>query len=111
MELRGYTNFLYHFISKMPPVYMLKINNSQNILKPQITYYARGSISENVPLKYIRDWTICKMTFPGGKLENKSLNWPFLKFQQKIRNYLATIRRARSIRAIFRRELGLISFV
>lgn len=92
----------------MPPMYMLRINRSNDFLNPQISYYGKGMDFNQVPLNIIVEWTICKMTFPGGNPKIKSLNLPFIRFQQRIRNYFRVLRRVRSIRFLLCRELGLV---
>ena len=92
----------------MPPMYMLRINRSNDFLNPQISYYGNGMDFNQVPLHTITEWTLCKMIFPEGKPEIKSLNLPFIRFQQRIRNYFLVLRRVRSIRFLLRRELGLV---
>ena len=93
----------------MAPVYMLKVNRSKDLLNPQITYYAQGMNIEHIPLNHIERWTICKMTFPRGSLVIKSLNLVFIRFQQRLRDYLRFLRRVRSIRFLLRRELGKVN--
>lgn len=86
---------------------MLKINRSKNLLNPQISYYAQGMNFNSIPLDTVIRWTICKMTFPGGNLCIKSLNLPFIRFQQRIKDYFLLLRRVRNIRFLLRREIGL----
>lgn len=87
---------------------MLKLNRSNDFLKHQISYYAQGMNFTNVPLADIVNWTICRMTFPNGNLQIKSLNLPFIRLQQRFRNYFLLLRRVRNIRFLLRREVGLI---
>jgi len=107
MVARCYMNFLYPFTSKMSPIYMLKINRSKNFLNPQISFYAQGIDFTNIPLNTATEWTICKMTFPGGNSEILCLNFAFIRFQKRCRNYFRLLRRVRNIRFLLRRELGL----
>jgi hypothetical protein len=86
---------------------MLKLNRSKDLLNPQISYYAQGMSFTNVPFDTVIRWTICKMTFPRGNLSIKSLNLPFIRFQQRIRSYFLLLRRVRNIRFLLRREIGL----
>lgn len=92
----------------MPPIYMLRINRSKDLLNPQISYYAQGMNFEHVSLMNVERWTICKMTFPRGGLLTKSLNLVFIRFQQKIRDYFRLLRRVRNIRFLLNRETGLL---
>ena len=91
----------------MPPIYMLKINRSKDLLNPQISYYAQGMNFNTIPFDTVIRWMLCKMTFPGGNLCIKSLNLPFIRFQRRVKNYLRLLRRVRSIRFLLRREIGL----
>ena len=100
-------NFLYPFISKMGPIYMLKLNRSTDPLKPQDSYYAQGMSAQCISLENVIHWSILKIEFPLGSPVIKSLNRPFLAFQRKCQTYLRLLRRVRNIRNLRRRELGL----
>jgi hypothetical protein len=89
-------------------MYMLKVNRSKDFLNPQISYYGQGMDFLLVPLDTIREWTICKITFPGGNPHTVSLNLPFTRFQLRLRNYFRLLRRVRNMRFLLRREVGLL---
>jgi hypothetical protein len=108
MEARCYVNFLYLFISNMAPIYMLRINRSKDLLNPQISFYSQGMSFVNIPLTNISQWTLCRMSFPGGNVVIESLNSHFIRFQQILRNYFRLLRRVRNIRFLLNREVGLL---
>ena len=90
----------------MSPLYMLKLNKSSDRSKPQISYYGQGISAQCISLKNVIHWTICRIEFPHGTPESKSLNRPFLAFQRKIRQYLGLLRKLRNIRLLLGRELS-----
>jgi len=95
----------------MPPVYLLKLNRSADPKKPQESYYAQGMSAQCISLEDVIHWSILRVEFSLGKHEIKSLNRPFLTFQQKIRAYFLLLQRVRNIRNLLRREIGLTNLV
>lgn len=84
---------------------MLKLNRSNNPLKPQESYYAQGMSAQCISLENVIHWSILKIEFPSGNPVIKSLNWPFLVFQRKCKVYFRLLRRVRNIRNLLAREV------
>jgi len=86
---------------------MLKLSRSNEFLSLQISYYARGMSAQCISLENVIHWTILKVEFPSGIPHFKSLNLPFIRFQQRCRSYFQLLRRVRNTRFLLNREVGL----
>ena len=91
----------------MPPIYMLKLNRSYSIERPQISYYAQGLSAQCIHLENVIHWSILKIILVCGKPVYFNLTRHFLAFQRLIKLYAQFLRSARSLRVLrYREETG-----
>jgi hypothetical protein len=96
-------NFLYHFISKMPPFYMLKLNRS-TLLNPQLSFYAQGMNAQCISFSNITHWSINRIILIGGKPVSFNLNRHFIALQRLMKLYCRFFLSLRSLRVLRLRE-------
>lgn len=89
----------------MPPIYILKINRSPDICKPQISMYVRGMDVRCIAFENVIHWTICRTEFPKGNAVLTSLNRHFIAFQRLAKSYFRFLLRVKSLRFLREREL------
>lgn len=104
MEAHYYANYLYPFINKMAPIYILKLDRSPDILSPQISMYVRGMDVQCISFKNVIRWTICRTVFPKGDAVSISLNRHFIAAQRIIKSYCKFLIKVKSLKFLRERE-------
>jgi len=104
MVLHYLENFLYLFINKMPPIYMLKLDKSPLPCKTQLSFYAQGMSAQCITFTNVTHWSILRMILIGGKPVYFNLTRHFIAFQRLIKLYAQFLRSVRSLRVLRKRE-------
>jgi hypothetical protein len=94
------------FISRMAPIYMLKLNKSSIPNRPQLSYYAQGMDAQCISFSNITHWSIIKVVIISGKAVSFSLNRHFIALQRLMKLYSRFLLSLRSLRVLRLRELG-----
>jgi len=89
----------------MAPIYLLKINRSSDIRKPQVSFYAQGISAQCIHLQNVIHWSIEKITLVNGMPCPTSLTKHFLAFQRLVKHYSRFLLSLRSLRVLRRIEL------
>jgi hypothetical protein len=97
-------NFLYHFINRMPPFYILTLNRSSLASSPQVSHYAQGISAQCISFSNITHWSINKVILIGGKPVYFSLNRSFIEFQHRMKHYSRFLLSLRTLRVLRKRE-------
>ena len=97
-------SFLYLFINKMPPIYMLKLDKSPLPCKTQLSFYAQGMSAQCIAFTNVTHWSILRMILIGGKPIYFNLTRHFIAFQRLIKLYAQFLRSVRSLRVLRLRE-------
>jgi len=97
-------NFLYPFINKMAPIYILKINRSSLIERPQISYYTQGISAQCISFSNITHWSIVKLILIGSSPVSICLNRHFIALQRLMKLYCRFLYSLRSLRVLRLRE-------
>jgi len=97
-------NYPYLFTNKMPPIYLLKLNRSSDILRPQMSYYAQGMSAQCIRLENVTHWSINKILVIKGKIIHICLNRHFIALQRLMKLYAHYFKSLRSLRVLRRRE-------
>jgi len=92
--------------SQSRPMYLLKLNKSSNLLRPQISYYSQGISAQCIAFTNVTHWSIEKILFINGKPVSFSLNSKFIELQRRIKHYCKFLRYVRSLRFIQTREIS-----
>jgi len=87
-------------------MYILKINRSEDILRPMVSYYSQGISAQCIILKDITHWSISRIVFIRGLPVSFSLNRHFIAAQRLMKTYSRYLRSLRSLRVLFKRELS-----
>ena len=88
----------------MSPIYVLKINRSSDIRKPQMSFYTQGISAQCIHLENVIHWSIEKITLVNGKPCATSLSKHFLAFQRLVKHYSRFLLSLRSLRVLRRLE-------
>jgi len=97
-------NFLYLFTNKMSPIYMLKLNKSSDIERPQISFYAQGMNAQCISFSNITHWSILRVLIVRGKPVSFCLNKHFIALQRLMKLYSRFLFSLRSLRVLRLRE-------
>ena len=90
----------------MPPIYMLKLNRSSDLDKPQLSFYAQGMSAQCISFSNITHWSVVKIIIISGKPASFCLNRHFIALQRLMKLYAAYLRSLRSLRVLRLREVG-----
>jgi len=88
----------------MTQIYLLKINRSSDIRKPQVSFYTQGISAQCIHLENVIHWSIEKITLVNGKPFPTSLSKHFLAFQRLVKHYSRFLLSLRSLRVLRRLE-------
>ena len=88
----------------MTPIYVLKINRSPDIRRPQVSFYTQGISAQCIHLQNVIHWSIEKITIVNGKPCPTSLSKYFLAFQRLVKHYSRFLLSLRSLRVLRRLE-------
>jgi len=89
----------------MPPFYMLKLNRSLDLLRPQLSYYAQGISAQCIHLENVVHWSINKVIILKGIPVSFCLNKHFIALQRLMKAYSRFLFSLRSLRVLREREL------
>jgi hypothetical protein len=104
MDLLYLENFLYLFINKMSPIYMLKLNKSSDLERPQLSFYSQGINAQCISFSNITHWSIMKVLVIRGKPVSFCLNKHFIALQRLMKLYSRFLFSLRSLRVLRLRE-------
>lgn len=88
----------------MAPIYMLKLNKSSNLERPQLSYYAQGMSAQCIHLENVTHWSINKVIVLKGISVSFCLNRHFIAAQRLMKLYSRFLFSLRSLRVLRRRE-------
>lgn len=88
----------------MAPIYMLKLNKSSDLERPQISFYAQGMNAQCIAFSNVTHWSVNRIILIGGKPVSFCLNKHFIALQRLMKLYCRFLFSLRSLRVLFRRE-------
>lgn len=88
----------------MAPIYMLKLNKSSDLKKPQLSFYAQGMNAQCISFSNITHWSILKVIIIKGKAISFCLNRHFIALQRLMKVYCRFLFSLRSLRVLRLRE-------
>ena len=88
----------------MPPIYMLKLNKSSEIQRPQLSFYTQGINAQCIAFSNVTHWSIMKVLIINGKPVSLSLNKHFIALQRLMKIYCRFLLSLRNPRILFKRE-------
>lgn len=88
----------------MSPIYILKLNRSSDLSRPQLSYYAQGISAQCIHLENVTHWSIEKIVIMKGIPISFSLNTQFIKVQRLMKAYSRFLRSLRSVKVLLNRE-------
>ena len=88
----------------MAPFYLLKLNKSSNILRPQLSYYAQGMSAQCIRFENVTHWSINKALVIKGHIVHICLNRHFIALQRLLKLYARYFKSLRSLRVLRLRE-------
>ena len=88
----------------MTPFYLLRLNRSSEVLRPQLSYYAQGMNGQCISFSNITHWSILKIILIKGKPVHFCLNRHFIALQRLMKFYCKFLFSLRSLRVLRKRE-------
>ena len=85
-------------------LYIIRLNRSSDISRPQISYYTQGISAQCIHLENVKHWSIKKIIIINGIPISFSLNRQLIAAQRLMKAYCKFLRSLRSLRVLFKRE-------